>query len=280
MPRASKTVDRPREEWIEIPVPALVDRRRCSAGPPSAWPTTSASPPATPRSPPCSRAWPPARPAVTATTGPRPGPRTRRSTTTAASAPTTTAMRAGGSAGNQPVRADYLDQVVWDHITALLADPALIRGEISKRLAAARTSDPVTSQRKRLQAALAKATASITAMIERVLRAAPHHRRATRPDAAPPRPRDRPARTSSTPSTPRPPTGTPTSSSPMTSKASSPSSAGNAAIATVEDRQRVLRAARQGHPHRPGENHHPAPHPRPPRQLRRPSSRPRTRHGG
>jgi site-specific DNA recombinase len=67
---------------------------------------------------------------------------------------------------NRPVRADYLDAVVWEHITGLLADPALIRAEISKRLEAARTSNPVTSQRKRLDAALAKATASITAMIE------------------------------------------------------------------------------------------------------------------
>jgi site-specific DNA recombinase len=67
---------------------------------------------------------------------------------------------------NQPVRADYLDTVVWDHIAGLLADPALIRAEISKRLEAARTSDPVTSQRKRLDTALAKATASITAMIQ------------------------------------------------------------------------------------------------------------------
>jgi recombinase-like zinc beta ribbon protein len=67
---------------------------------------------------------------------------------------------------NQPVRADYLDTVVWDHITGLLADPALIRAEIDKRLEAARTSDPVTSQRNRLQAALAKASASISAMIE------------------------------------------------------------------------------------------------------------------
>ena len=67
---------------------------------------------------------------------------------------------------NQPVRADYLDTVVWDHITHLLADPALIRAEISKRLEHARTSDPVTSQRKRLEAALAKATAAISAMIE------------------------------------------------------------------------------------------------------------------
>ena len=67
---------------------------------------------------------------------------------------------------NQPVRADYLDTVVWDHITHLLADPALIRDEIAKRLEAARTSGPVTSQRKRLETALAKATTAISAMIE------------------------------------------------------------------------------------------------------------------
>jgi site-specific DNA recombinase len=67
---------------------------------------------------------------------------------------------------NQPVRADHLDTVVWEHITGLLTDPPLIRAEINKRLEAARTSDPVISQRKRLDAALAKATASIAAMIE------------------------------------------------------------------------------------------------------------------
>ena len=72
----------------------------------------------------------------------------------------------GRVCANKPVRADYLDTVVWDHITGLLADPALIRAEISKRLDAARTADPATRQRKQLQAALAKATASVTAMIE------------------------------------------------------------------------------------------------------------------
>jgi site-specific DNA recombinase len=72
----------------------------------------------------------------------------------------------GRVCGNKPVRADYLDTVVWDHITGLLADPALIRAEITKRLDAARTADPATRQRKQLQAALAKATASVTAMIE------------------------------------------------------------------------------------------------------------------
>ncbi len=67
---------------------------------------------------------------------------------------------------NKPVRADYLDTVVWDHITTLLADPQLIRAEIDKRLATARTSDPVTRERTRLQTALNKATTGITRMIE------------------------------------------------------------------------------------------------------------------
>ena len=67
---------------------------------------------------------------------------------------------------NKPVRADYLDTVVWDHITGLLASPDLIRAEISKRLEQARTSDPVTRQRSQLELALAKAAASITAMIQ------------------------------------------------------------------------------------------------------------------
>jgi site-specific DNA recombinase len=66
---------------------------------------------------------------------------------------------------NKPVRADYVDKVVWDHVTALLADPALIRAEIGKRLERARTSDPVTRKRGQLEQALAKTTASIAAMI-------------------------------------------------------------------------------------------------------------------
>src|SRR6266516_7401493 len=70
-PRAVRAVDRPRTEWITIPVPAI--SRRSSAAPRSSVPrsglrTTSGSPPATARSPRCSRAWPPAPAAATATT--------------------------------------------------------------------------------------------------------------------------------------------------------------------------------------------------------------------
>ena len=66
---------------------------------------------------------------------------------------------------SKPVRADYLDQVVWDHVTGLLTDPSLIRTEIDKRLTQIRTADPATAQRKRLDDALAKTTSAITRLI-------------------------------------------------------------------------------------------------------------------
>jgi len=71
----------------------------------------------------------------------------------------------GRVCGNTPVRADYLDQIVWDHVTALIADPALITAEIDKRLHAARTADPATAEHRRLQTALTKTTTTIARMI-------------------------------------------------------------------------------------------------------------------
>ena len=165
VPRAVKTVDRPKEEWTQIPVPAI----------------------------------------VTATTFERAGRRLEDNKRFAArnnkvpsllqglaacsacgygyyrtSARTTSRKiyyyrclgsddyryEGGRVCANKPVRADYLDTVVWDHITGLLADPALIRAEISKRLETARTADPATRQRKQLELGLAKAATTITAMIE------------------------------------------------------------------------------------------------------------------
>ena len=71
----------------------------------------------------------------------------------------------GRVCANKPVRADYLDTVVWDHISGLLTDPALIRTEINKRLEQVRTADPATAQRQRLDARLAKAATAITRLI-------------------------------------------------------------------------------------------------------------------
>jgi len=42
----------------------------------------------------------------------------------------------------KPIRQDLLDQLVWDEILRLLEDPALIQNELSRRLEAARDSSP------------------------------------------------------------------------------------------------------------------------------------------
>ncbi len=164
-PRAVKTVDRPREEWLEIPVPAIVnevtfarvqqrleDNKRFAARNtkvPSLLQGLAA----------CS---------ACGYGYYRTSARTARRKIYYYRCLGSDDYRYEGGrvCGNQPVRADYLDTVVWDHITGLLADPALIRAEISKRLDAARTADPATRQRKRLELELAKAATSITAMIE------------------------------------------------------------------------------------------------------------------
>jgi site-specific DNA recombinase len=164
-PRAVKTVDRPREEWTEIAVPAIVsedafgrvqqrleDNKRFAARNakvPSLLQGLAACAA-------CGYGY-----YRTSTTTPRNKICSYRSLGS-----DDYRYEGGRVCHNKPVRADYLDQVVWDHITGLLADPALIRAEITKRLEAARTSDPATRQRKQLELALAKASTSVTAMIE------------------------------------------------------------------------------------------------------------------
>jgi DNA invertase Pin-like site-specific DNA recombinase len=164
-PRAVKTVDRPRQEWTEIAVPAIVDAETFDrvqarlAGNKRFATRASTRPSLLQGMAACSACGYAYYRTSTRTTNKK-----------------IFYYRCLGSDGwryeggrvctSPPVRADYLDQVVWEHITGLLADPALIRAEIDKRLATARTSDPAIRQRKQLQTALAKASKAITAMIE------------------------------------------------------------------------------------------------------------------
>ena len=164
-PRASKTVDRPRQEWIEIPVPAIVtadtferaaqrleDNKRYAARNtkvPSLLQGLAA----------CSACGYGYYRTSTRTTN-------KKIYYYRCLGSDDYRYEGGRVCGNKPVRADYLDTVVWDHITGLLADPALIRTEIGKRLTQARTADPATRQRQRLELALASATTAITRMIE------------------------------------------------------------------------------------------------------------------
>ena len=164
-PRAVKTVDRPREEWLEIPVPAIVDqetfarvRQRLEGNKRFAARNTKV---------------PSLLQGLAACSACGYGYYRTSARTTSRKIYYYRCLgsddyryEGGRVCSNKPVRADYLDTVVWDHITGLLADPALIRAEITRRLDAARTADPATRQRKQLELALAKAAASVTAMIE------------------------------------------------------------------------------------------------------------------
>jgi hypothetical protein len=72
----------------------------------------------------------------------------------------------GRVCANLPVRADYLDRVVWDHVTGLLADPKLIRAELDRRLAELQAANPQTATKARLERELARATTATRRLVE------------------------------------------------------------------------------------------------------------------
>jgi site-specific DNA recombinase len=164
-PRAAKTVDRPREEWAHIAVPAIVseetfervarrltDNKRFAS-------RNSKVPSLLQGLAACSACGYGYYRTSTRTTN-------KKIYYYRCLGSDDYRYEGGRVCGNRPVRADYLDHLVWDHITGLLTDPHLIRTEIDKRLDAARTADPAARQRERLEHALAKATTAITRMIE------------------------------------------------------------------------------------------------------------------
>jgi site-specific DNA recombinase len=66
---------------------------------------------------------------------------------------------------NQPVRADFLDELVWGQVTALLADPRMVQAELDRRLAELRAANPATAQRPRLELELTRATKSVARLV-------------------------------------------------------------------------------------------------------------------
>ena len=165
-PRPVKTVDQPRQEWTAIPVPAIISRltferaaRRLADNKKFASRNSKV---------------PSLLQGMIACASCGYGYYRSHTTTTAKNkiyyyrclGSDDYRYEGGRICASKPVRADYLDTVVWDHITGLLADPQLIRTEIDQRLQHARTSDPATREQDHLQLALAKAGTAITHMIE------------------------------------------------------------------------------------------------------------------
>ncbi|MFL6187555.1 MAG: recombinase family protein [Actinomycetes bacterium] len=72
----------------------------------------------------------------------------------------------GRVCANLPVRADYLDQVVWEHVTGLLADPTLVRAELDRRLAELQAANPTTATRTRLEREQTRTATAISRLVE------------------------------------------------------------------------------------------------------------------
>ena len=66
---------------------------------------------------------------------------------------------------NRPVRQDLLDHLVWSEIVRLLEDPRLIQAELDRRLAAARTADPTQQREKALQRDLTRVRKSMDRLL-------------------------------------------------------------------------------------------------------------------
>jgi site-specific DNA recombinase len=66
---------------------------------------------------------------------------------------------------NRPVRQDLLDQIVWTEVIRLLEDPALIQQELDRRLAAARAADPTKQREQTLQRELMRVGKSIERLL-------------------------------------------------------------------------------------------------------------------
>ncbi|MEO8185355.1 MAG: recombinase family protein, partial [Deltaproteobacteria bacterium] len=66
---------------------------------------------------------------------------------------------------NRPVRQDLLDLIIWTEVVRLLEDPALIQQELDRRLAAARAADPTQQREQSLERDLVRVGKSIERLL-------------------------------------------------------------------------------------------------------------------
>ena len=67
---------------------------------------------------------------------------------------------------NHPVRLAEVDELVWARVLALLEDPALIQGEIDRRLQMLRDAHPATARREALERDLARAQTALRRLLD------------------------------------------------------------------------------------------------------------------
>ncbi len=67
---------------------------------------------------------------------------------------------------NRPVRQDYLDEIVWRQVIQLLEEPGLIRSEIQRRLKEIQDSNPTRRRKEALLKEIARARKSIEKLLD------------------------------------------------------------------------------------------------------------------
>ena len=164
--RDSAHHERPREEWIEIPVPALIDE-----------PTFARAQELLEENKVRARRRTIEPSLVQGLVSCRKCGYALSRTSTRSSARKIHYYRCIGSDGwrhlagprcdNRPVRQDLLDQVVWTEVMRLLEDPTLIQQELDRRLAAAQAADPMKTRTQAVERDLVR----VGKTIERLLTA-------------------------------------------------------------------------------------------------------------
>ena len=153
--RDSSSHERPRADWIEIPVPALIDEKtfalageRLQANKKHA-PRRTITPSISQGITSCSKCGYALSRTSTRTTS--------RKIHYYRCLGSDAWRRLGGPVcDNRPVRQDLLDSIVWSEVVKLIEDPSLIQAELNRRLESARSADPAkrrveTLQRERIR---------------------------------------------------------------------------------------------------------------------------------
>ncbi|MEU2867137.1 recombinase family protein [Streptomyces mirabilis] len=165
IPAKAGVVARPREEWIEIPVPALVSEEVFALVQRRLAENAKFSPRNT-KTPAllqgllvcdvCGYAY--------NRTSQGPGPKKYHYYR----CPGTNGWELPGGikvCTSRPLRADALDELIWEKVIALLSDPALVRDELERRLERMRDADPVQARQQRLHQEIATVEAQINRMV-------------------------------------------------------------------------------------------------------------------
>ena len=71
----------------------------------------------------------------------------------------------GSVCSNRPVRQDYLDEFVWQEIIRLLEEPDLIQAEIQRRMETAQKADPVRQRQESLRRELTRIQTSVERLL-------------------------------------------------------------------------------------------------------------------